>query len=204
MSCLAFSYWKENTAVEWKKDIEPFEYMCISFMIGYILYDLVVCLFVESEITALFLIHHLSGITSHLLVLMRMDGLGAFYSMAVYIAEGSTPFYHVAWMLNELRCLPGKDGTAWQKGPADFVFKFCSLMLMLCFFVFRVLLSPYIVYHAATVGMPAWTANHSYEFGVVHTAILGIFSLINMYWFKCLISAALASFAGDDEKQKAA
>ena len=171
-------------------------------MIGYIIYDFVICLFVESELSYLFLLHHIIGAVSHYLVLSFRDGYGANYSMLVYLAEASTPFYHVLWILRELREQKDKKrGAEWEKGFCGLVFTVFSGVMMLLFFLTRACISPMIAYHASTDGLVWYTANISREVGLLQAGILIIFSAMNLYWFSLLVKTALQVFGGG-EKEK--
>eukprot|EP01059_Diplonema_ambulator_P031963 TRINITY_DN6047_c0_g1_i1.p1 TRINITY_DN6047_c0_g1~~TRINITY_DN6047_c0_g1_i1.p1 ORF type:complete len:294 (+),score=73.51 TRINITY_DN6047_c0_g1_i1:51-884(+) len=196
--CMAW-YWFTKGELTWDdaSSVPLFEDRCMKFMVGYLLYDLVICVFVESEITVLFLVHHIIGLVSHMLVLLTGDGIGSFYTMAVYISEGSTPFMHAAWMLNELRLQENKKSAAfWCSGLPDLLFKLTSLLLLTSFFVLRAVLSPYVAYHSIVVGLPAWTQSLNREIGVLQAGIIFTFMCINVYWFLELVKLAIKNFAG--------
>eukprot|EP01064_Diplonema_japonicum_P033443 TRINITY_DN6595_c1_g2_i2.p1 TRINITY_DN6595_c1_g2~~TRINITY_DN6595_c1_g2_i2.p1 ORF type:complete len:294 (+),score=44.67 TRINITY_DN6595_c1_g2_i2:69-884(+) len=203
--CTAWYWTQKEDLFIWdaEETIPLFQQSCIQFMVGYVLYDLVICFFVESELTYLFIVHHVLGAVSHLIVLTYGDGIGAYYSMLVYISEGSTPFMHIAWFFNELRNQEDKKNAAyWSTGLNDVLFKLSSALLLLCFFLFRVCLSPCIVYHSYTKGLPVWTQNISAEVGAVQVFILFSFMCINWYWFYCLIKLAVENFVGGPSNDK--
>lgn len=60
--------------------------------------------------------------------------VSAFYTMLVYLAEGSTPILHTGWMMNTV-------------GLADtLAFKLLTLALLVAFFIVRILVSPLLAY----------------------------------------------------------
>ncbi|KAJ9443865.1 hypothetical protein DIPPA_31846 [Diplonema papillatum] len=191
------SYTKPPTAVaEWG----------IKAMCGYIVYDFAICLFVETELSLMFLFHHVIGLTSHLLILGYNDGLSSKYTtMGVYLAEGSTPFFHVAWMLNELRSQPPPQGETFRKGLWDVGFTACSGLLLLLFFLLRFLLTPAVLGHYYLLGSPALQASRRMpdEVIVVQVAIMMFFAMMNMKWFTDLFMLAVRHFGGGGKVKEA-
>eukprot|EP01060_Flectonema_neradi_P012422 TRINITY_DN1923_c0_g1_i1.p1 TRINITY_DN1923_c0_g1~~TRINITY_DN1923_c0_g1_i1.p1 ORF type:complete len:304 (+),score=41.13 TRINITY_DN1923_c0_g1_i1:59-913(+) len=193
-------YWLEKKDGYWTPDeaeLTDLQFSAHSVMIGYIIYDFVICVFVESEISYLFLLHHIIGALSHYVVLCYRDGFGANYSMLVYLAEMSTPFFHCLWILNELREQPDKKrGEAWKTGFYAFIFNLFSGLMMLLFFLTRVCLAPMIAYHSLTDGLEWYATNISREVGLLHAIIIVIFAIMNIYWFTTLVQKALSVFGG--------
>jgi hypothetical protein len=56
-------------------------------MIGYLLYDTVIELAFVPKLDCLLLVHHLLGLTSHILTRMQNNWYFAHWSMMVYLAE---------------------------------------------------------------------------------------------------------------------
>ena len=80
MSFMTSSFWAEEAAVRSYDDIPKTEVSdvhrnLILGMMGYMIYDVAICLFVETELSFTFLAHHFAGLFSHLLVLGCGDGL---------------------------------------------------------------------------------------------------------------------------------
>jgi hypothetical protein len=106
------------------------------------------------------------------------------YSMIVFLAEASTPFLNLSWLLQKL----GYESST--------MFKLVAFILIVTFFVFRVLLSPYAVYHM--IANPEVWGNQliMYYFNV---QVVAFFALINFFWFYKLVALAL----GSSKKKKA-
>lgn len=97
--------------------------------------------------------------------------------MLVYIAEGSTPLLHTSWLMHQFKM--GKKT----------IFKAMVALLIFSFFVCRILLSPYMLWHMLT---------HRAEWGMENVAlfwgnwvIVALFGLLNYFWFYKLTSLAL-------------
>lgn len=91
--------------------------------------------------------------------------------MMVYLAECSTPFLHTSWILKEI-----------NQGESP-LFKACVLATVLCFFVFRVLLSPYLLLHVLRHWLPQGLA---YVY-VMNVFLIVVFIGLNYYWFYLII-----------------
>ena len=114
--------------------------------------------------------------------------------MAVYVSEGSTPFYHLAWMLNELQNGPTKK--EWTTFVPNTVMALCSGLFLVCFFLFRVVVSPMILWHSWTVGFGLWSSKYSDNLAYTQLSIIAFFVALNYYWFYTVVKAALAHFGG--------
>jgi hypothetical protein len=97
--------------------------------------------------------------------------------MLVYIAEGSTPMLHFCWLMHQLKM---KDAAG---------FKVLVGALILAFFVFRILLSPYMLWHMI-VHMSEWVGDQFLLFWG-NWAIVFLFGVLNYFWFYKLTSLAL-------------
>ena len=188
-----------------------FFYNFISAMTGYLIYDVAICLFLEREISYTYLSHHIAGIISHVLVLSTADAAGydrsphthfpthththrAAITMGVYMAEGSTPFFHLAWMIDQLRAKP--EGAHLKSGLVSLVFNILSATFVLTFFLFRVVASPIVLYYTMTDVYPAWVAKYSLLYGQVQAGVVVFFVLLNLYWFYVLLREAAALAGG--------
>jgi predicted permease len=94
--------------------------------------------------------------------------------MFVYIAEGSTPFLHICWLLYKLR---KKDSN---------VFKFFAMILLASFFVFRVVMSPCLLFHLIA-NRSSWGMGSELLFAL-NAAIVSLFTVLNFFWFHKLVS----------------
>eukprot|EP01031_Cornospumella_fuschlensis_P041801 gene41801-51023_t len=88
--------------------------------------------------------------------------------MMVYLAELSTPFLNLSFLLKEYHC------------TANLLYTLSGVLLLLTFFVVRILLTPYMLYHFVTHWHPTPADKHLYILNV--GAILFFFG-INYLWF---------------------
>ena len=66
---------------------------------GYLIYDVVIEFINYNKSSSLMnLLHHIIGYGSHMSVRLTDSYAGRFYSMLVFIAEGSTPWLHGSWI----------------------------------------------------------------------------------------------------------
>lgn len=171
-------YWVYiNPSMEIKETGGPFEARGVDLMIGYLFYDIVLeiwlwlglkwvgCKQTNKEVLA----HHLVGLVTQGSARLSNSGAAAFYCMMVYIAEGSTPFLHCAWLLQTLSMKDSK------------MFLVAGGALLLTFFVFRVMLSPYFSYHLLYY-KSAWGPNSDVMFWFQFSCSI-FFWVINYFWF---------------------
>lgn len=147
-------------------------------MTGYMTYDLVVELVTPAQLDYAVLFHHVAGLLSHWHTLQTNDVASAFYTMLVYLAEGSTPFLHVGWMMNTV-------------GLADtLAFKLLTLALLLVFFVVRILVSPLLAYAYLSP-----TNRHLYDGrdGVFYFQLGIVFAFAGLNFFWCVLWWTLAA-----------
>lgn len=100
-----------------------------------------------------------------------------YYSMIIFMAEASTPFLNLSWLLQK------------QSMTKTTIFKLCAMVLILTFFVFRVILSPYMLWHMISF-QTSWGANNNQLFWF-NFIVVALFGLLNYYWFYKLISLAM-------------
>lgn len=77
--------------------------------------------------------HHVLGLASHLSSRLSDNEAAHFYSMLVFIAEISTPFLNISWLLHQLK-------------KKNVYFDVIAGLLIVTFFI-RVLVGPYMVNH---------------------------------------------------------
>jgi hypothetical protein len=120
-------------------------------------------------------VHHVTGIIVHFICRQHNHGLFALYTSGVYLAEGSTPFLHASWIMNSIGLGDG------------FLFAANGTLLVLSFFVFRILIPPVLLFHYAN-NMESWT-HHSAAHIMKPLAgvTLFIFMALNLNWFSTLI-----------------
>ena len=189
-ACVMFSitayYWLYiNPNVQISFAGNRLEARALDIMMGYLYYDILYEMLTSRQPDALS--HHILGVISHLSSRLSNNKAAAFYSMLVYIAEGSTPFLNISWLLYLLQL---------KKTAA---FKLCAILLILSFFCCRILLGPFMVYHMLT-NRDEWGDDGRGLLYVGNTAIVSIFAILNFYWFYKLLLVAVGSPSSSDNK----
>jgi hypothetical protein len=106
--------------------------------------------------------------------------------MIIFLAEASTPSLNISWLLHQLNI---KD---------TLIFKISVAALLLSFFVFRVLLAPFMVWHL-TVHKNEWAQYDNTLMYWGNWLIVFTFALLNYFWFYKLLSI---TFGGKKRKGK--
>lgn len=104
--------------------------------------------------------------------------------MMIYIAELSTPFLNVSWLLNELKNAPA-------------LLNVIGILLVLTFFVARVVLGPYLLYHMITF----WNSGPPALY-YVNVAIIIFFILMNYFWFYQLMKKVVSPSPSKSKSSK--
>jgi hypothetical protein len=173
-----------------------YEDFCIDLMLGYLYYDAVQelkalrQLAVDSKFGPAHLDtigHHLMGALSHWTTRFVYNESAYFYTMVVYVAEASTPFLHTCWTMHTFK-LSGHP-----------VFLPLCGMLLLTFFIFRIIQGGYIVWHIFS-HWQQWGGNVALKY--LNTVVLLLFVCLNSYWFIKLIQ--MATGLGKPKKAKKA
>ncbi|CAM9488700.1 unnamed protein product [Phaeothamnion confervicola] len=158
-------------------------------MIAYLIYDTATGLSKTAAIEPTLLAHHIMGLTSHVLTRALCHGPSCAYTLAVFLAEASTPFLHAAWMLNKR----GLQSTA--------AFKAVVAVTLALFFVFRVVLGPLLLCHM-------WMRRASWGAAAVDRVFFGVqlsivlaFVLLNWFWFAKLIRLARGKLRSNAERR---
>jgi hypothetical protein len=120
-------------------------------------------------------LHHVLGIIVHVICRQYDHGLFAFYTSGVYLAEGSTPFLHAAWIMRTV-------------GLGDGVFFAANgTCLVLNFFALRIIIPPLLLIHYAT-NLESWAHYPAADiFKPMAGITLFVFMLLNLNWFRQLI-----------------
>ena len=168
-------YW---TQLNPNRTIHPivnfYDGMCLDVMMGYICYDTLNELRNTRDWDVLG--HHVLGFISHILTRIAGSGIASHYSMMVFLCEASTPMLHFSWLLHGL------------KFTDTMVFKLTVVGLILAFFVFRVLLTPYMCWSMYdTFSQGLWDDSIFY----LNIVVIGLFTLLNFFWFYKLLSVAM-------------
>lgn len=172
---LALAYWhaKYSGNVEAAFNSELWSRMCVDVMIAYLIYDTTHETFFTQKIDMLTLAHHILGGFS--LVSARYYGCTDCYAlqMVIFLAESSTPFLHIGWLLFKLQFTP-ENST---------VFVFTYIIVMVLFFVFRVCLGPALTYY--TFQNKGMRENFFYLY-CLNCAVVLTFTLLQFQWFYML------------------
>lgn len=162
-----------------------YEAFCLDTMMGYLWYDIIIELFFTKNVEALG--HHVLGIVSHLSSRISDNKAAAFYSMLVFIAEISTPFLNISWLLHAAGL------------KTDPIFALVSLLLMLTFSV-RVCVGPFMVGHMLLFKSEWGDDTELLYWGNV--VIVAAFALLNIYWYFKLLKMALSLTVSNTVKSR--
>ena len=176
MAFLAGYYWVVvNPKWVIEATISPFQARMLDIMMGYLWYDA----YAEKRMGGSWDIvaHHGVGFLSHVAVRTTNIGVLMFYTMMIFVAEASTPFMHVCWLLHAL------------KRTDSLVFKFLSFCLLFFFFFSRVINSPHIVYSLTNYIAANGVDNRPILFYSLWGSTI-IFTGLNFLWFYMLIRMA--------------
>ena len=189
-ACVMFGitayYWiYVNPSVEISAAGNRIEARALDIMMGYLYYDILYEMCTSRQTDSLS--HHVLGIVSHLSSRLSNNKAAAFYSMLVYIAEGSTPFLNISWLLHLLQ---------WKKTMA---FKLCAITLIISFFCCRILLGPYMVHHMLT-HREEWGKDGRGSLVIGNTPSVSIFAILNFYWFYKLLLVAIGTTSNSKKK----
>lgn len=105
--------------------------------------------------------------------------------MLIYLAELSTPFLNLSWLLKQL-------------GPRyNTALLVCGVTLITSFFFCRVLLGPYMIYHMVNF----WTSGPDFLY-YLNVGIIAFFIFMNYYWFFQLVKMMFKTSRGGGSKKK--
>lgn len=155
-----------------------FERFCVDIMFGYIVYDTTHELFFTPlPSDRLTLAHHILGGISLLTAKYYLCQECMRLHMVIFLAEVSTPFLHLGWLLYNL---------GFDTSNSAFVGVLYGLVMVL-FLVFRVILGPFLFWQVFS------SKELRDEFPVLYylnVVVVGCFVLLNMYWFFLLLRKA--------------
>ena len=182
-------YWMQlNPTFMIPAKMTGFQELTNDFMVGYLLYDTVSEIFVMNSFDMLMLGHHVLGGASHIACRMADSGICSYYHMMVYVAEASTPFLHISWVLYTLGY------------TENVLFKLLFVVLLVSFFCARILWGPYMQY-SLYMSRSEW---FSTEAGALLYApnflIVIFFNVINYVWGQALLQKAIKGVSSSDEK----
>ena len=177
MFSFAIYYWLfKNPDRIIQKEVGDYDGFCLDNMMGYIVYDTFHELATNREADVLG--HHVMGYISHIMTRYYNSGPGAYFSMMVFLCEASTPYLHTSWLMHYL-----------ELAHTTF-FKIIVGCLVTLFFVFRILLAPYMCYGMYTsLQLGLWEG----YLGIFYPnfIIMVLFTLLNYFWFYKLLSVVM-------------
>ena len=170
--------------------IGSYETTTFNLMIGFLWYDLVIELCQTRQIDTL--AHHIIGLLSHYSTLNTNNHASCYYTMMVYIAEGSTPWLNLCWL--------GFNTNASNK----LIYKISSINLMITFFLCRVCMATYIFWHINYYAKewPWRTKPYIYQLYIFNYCVALFFAILNYYWFYKLVKMAIGgkkTISNDDK-----
>jgi len=169
-------YWcRINQDMVISSECNAYEMRCLRMMVGYLIYD--ICYEAANTRQMDTLAHHFLGLGSHLSTLYSRHGACGFYSMMVFLAEGSTPFLNASWLMHRLRL----NNTV--------LFKASVLTLIFTFFVLRVVLSSFIITHM-WLWRGQWGVDAEGPLFWFNFLVVALFVLLNYFWFYKLMAVA--------------
>ena len=155
-----------------------FQALCCDVMLGYIIFDTYYYLFEQvTKLEVDMLVHHLLGLASWLAV--RHTAAGGLYLMWTHMAELSTPFLQVSWLLSKL----GRQQTL--------AFYVTSRGTILAFLFFRVISVVLQLFHMYSNGEVAFRTR---ELGpglfYAQVGVMATFLCLNVTWLSLLLRMA--------------
>jgi hypothetical protein len=184
MAIICIYYWTtyDNLFSQPCDKIYMIQYICLDTMNGYLIYDLMMDtlwnLLKLDLISIQMFIHHILGLISINLVRHYDSAPGAHYMMIVLLSEISTPFLHNSWTMYHLNYTNNVS------------YKITGYLLIVLFFVFRIVLSPYLIYKLIKE-RDIWSNEQQYLFEI-NLIISVTFMYLNYIWFIKLIKMALS------------
>jgi hypothetical protein len=162
----------------------------VNLMIGFLWYDLVVELCQTRQIDTL--AHHIIGLLSHYSTLLTNNHASCYYTMMVYIAEGSTPWLNICWIYFNIN------------STDKLIYKISSFNLLITFFLYRVCLASYVFWHVNYYAKewPWKTEPYIYQLYIFNYLVALFFVILNYYWFYKLIKMAIGgkkTISNDDK-----
>jgi hypothetical protein len=139
----------------------------IDIMMGYIIYDTLIEMSTTRQLDTM--LHHILGMISHISTRLSDSDPAAFYTLMVYLAEGSTPFLNISWIYHQLKL------------HNSLLYTFFTMSLMASFLVTRILVGPYMLNHFFS-NKQAWGIDTDILY-YGNSLVLLFFVILNFYWY---------------------
>ncbi len=160
--------------------ISTLSYLTFQIATGYFMWDLLLCLLFFKEFGWGFLLH---AVGCFFTFALQLEGLLPFYGCFYLLFEASTPFLNCHWLMDKMG-IPNSS-------PLK---KLNAVLLVVSFFVFRLLLGIGYTYHSI---WPAFNylserADNSIIVALMYyyKATIVTLSLLNCYWFYTIVRFA--------------
>lgn len=187
-----YYWWNINPTFVIPLEMSEYHNLTNDLMVGYLIYDTISEIFVMGNLDLMMLGHHVVGIGSHVTCRINSLGVCAYYHMMVYIAEGSTPFLHISWILKSFN----------MKDTA--LFKVCVVFLLILFLLVRLLWGPYMQYDLHIRQEHWFLTDAGKSLYWPNVACVLFFNIVNFAWGHKLFSIALKSVtAGGGDRDDA-
>lgn len=168
-----------------------YEEKVIYIMMGYILYDTYYEIMESSSTDISIVLHHIIGFASHSSTLISQNKAALFYCMVVYLAEISTPFLNISWLLHNL-----------AQNKTSF-FKVFTILLPTTFLL-RSCAGPYALYHMIRHRNDWGDYQYDIQTRLMFDGnflVILFFSLLNIFWLYKLIKIALGAKTTKSKKK---
>ena len=163
-----------------KSKLGSYEVFTLDIMVGFLWYDLVIELSQTRQLDTL--AHHVIGLITHYSTLSTNNHASCYYTMMVYIAEGSTPWLNICWLCFNIGTLN------------TLVYKVSSFNLIVMFFLCRVCMATYMFWHINYYAKDwAWDQKDIGKLFAFNYFVVVFFCLLNYYWFYKLIKMAVGN-----------
>jgi hypothetical protein len=170
--------------------IGSYEKNTFKMMIGFLWYDSIIELCQTRQLDTL--AHHLICLSALYSILITNNSAHCYYSMVGFIAEGSTPWLNLCWLYFNTNT------------THKIAYKISSINLMITFFICRVCMATYVLWHVNyyVKEWPWKTEPYIYQLYTFSYFISLSFAILNYYWFYKLIKMAIGgkkTISNDDK-----
>jgi len=170
--------------------IGSYEKNTFKLMIGFLWYDLIIELYHSRQIDML--LHHIISLFGMYSIINTNNNAYCFYTMICLISEGSTPWLNLCWLYFN------------RNKTNKLFYKISSINLIITFFLCRVCMASYVVWHINYYKKewPWETDLYVYKSYIISYCVTIFFTALYYYWFYKLIKVAIGGkkTISNDEK----
>ena len=159
--------------------LKSYEIFTMDIMVGFLWYDLIIELNQTRQFDTL--AHHIIGLLTHYSTKITNNHASCYYTMMVYIAEGSTPWLNICWLCYNIKALENT------------IYRISSFNLIVMFFLCRVCMATYMFWHLNQYAKDwAWkTEPYIKQLYAFNYFVAVFFVVLNYYWFYKLVVMAM-------------